>query len=1678
MNKFPNFLRAAACLLGLLLSPMLSATTTFDPVHEDTDIFLTNPTITSERPNVLILLDNTANWNPPFTNEKAALVSVVNGLNELFNVGLMMFVETGNPNDNTDGGYVRFGVRQMTATNKQALSSMVGALDILGDKGNNDTPALAMGEVYDYFSGISSYSGWGKAKSDYAGNTTYNPLVANLAGNAFASQPTSGSHIYTSPVTDGCQKNFVIFISNGAVNENASALSIAKSQLQTAMGATPTTIPISPSGQQGNWSDEWSAFMANTGFNVNVGGTTKKIKVSTYTIEVDPATTGQGPDTTALMKSIAKQGNGKYFAASSGNAATSLVDALNQIFSEIQAVNSVFASTTLPVSVNVRGTNLNQVYIGMFRPDAHKAPRWYGNLKLYQLALDSSGNLIMSDSLGSPAEDPNTGFVRNGATSFWTHSSTFWNYRSSDQNGVGGGSDSPDGDLVEKGAAAQQLREDYATSQASRNLYTCIGTNCSPCAISGSSTAQTCTGSVGLSTMPFSTSNSDIDSIALGLGTKAVASLSAKVTKSVSALTDRRTVALSNAGAGTAISSLSNGAITHVISTLNTTRGPFPITTLTAATTTSGYSTSVVSVSGTTATVLIDQGTLTQNPCASTNPVTINISGNNKIPNGTYPVTSASNTTTSYTSGHSTVSAYAISFTLAASVSGVNNSGTITCTLQSTTAKANLNNHGFTNLQTVTVTGAANTVFNGTFAITVIDANNFQYSLPSVQGSTTGGSVSGPSQTALATTSSAHGLSNLATVTIAGASPDGYNGTFTVTVLSANSFTYSVAAATPSPPFLAPNTNVSATETTGGSTRVDVTTSAALGLIAAGTTITISGADPCYNGTYTVLSSPSPTSTTFSYTTPSACPQNFSTTAIASTGYSPTVTATLANHGFVAGDSIVIADGTQTLHNGTFTVLASPAPTANTFAYTNTAAFLGNAAPGGTYTVRKANNPLAYATSTGHGFSSGNSITIAGASPTGYDGVQTITVIDTNTFSYPLASAQGTSSGTITASINTTTAVANVVNHGFANGSSVIISGASPSVFNGTYNITVIDANNFSYTISSPQGDASGTIVAAQGSGSNSERDLIINWVRGQDNWEDENQNGSLTDCRASVHNDVLHSRPAVINYNRYGGDNDVYVFYGSNDGIFRAVKGGTANDAGDPTTLKPGDEAWGFVPKEGFTNLQRLRNNSPLISSSFKKPYFMDGPIGVYSLDGDNDGKIDSTSSADITYLYIGARRGGRYLYSLDASNPVTPKYRWKRDNTMSGFTELGYTWSQPVVVTGINAYVNPVLIFGGGYDPAVEDIENCTIISATSSSVTYYAGAITYTTDSTGCTQSTGTAITSSSTPTNTVPRTMGRALYVVDAITGALVWWAGPPGSGASLEVPGMNYAIPSDPIVIKNESGGPTNRAYVGDTGGNVWRFDFGDANPSNWKVTKIASVTDLTTKAGRRKFLFPPDVVAATVNGKVFDAVLIGSGDREHPFDYSVTNRFYMFEDQGTDAGPLTGTNVAYPTLTELMLFDATSDCLQTCTGSNLLTAQTSFYAANGWYITLGLGEKDIGNAVALNGVVFFNTNQPSTASSGTCESNLGIARQYKVALVDGTAPKDISGNGVIGAEDRSKVHVGGGYLPSPVHVVVEVTNASGEKETVEGVISGTEVDQPPGTTLNARTRQYWYKEVD
>jgi Tfp pilus tip-associated adhesin PilY1 len=1692
-------------LAGLLL---LIATgfsmAAFDPVNDDTDIFLANPNIVAERPNVLIILDNTANWNTAFTNEKSALVSVVNGLSDQYNVGLMMFPETGGGNDNVDGGYVRYHVRQMTSQNKSALASMVNNLDKTADKGNNATLGLSMYEAYLYFAGLASKASYGKAKTDKDGTT--DALLSPLTGHALPASPTASS-LYRSPVVDGCQKNFIIYISNGPANENANARAALEGYLGTLTSTTPpATIAITPSGQQSNWADEMAKYLANA----DVHSATGTQNVYTYTVEVDPATSGgiitvttaaahglsngaavtiagtvkyngaytvssvlsttqfqinanftpspstentgtvagftiteinhSSSDMTALLKSMASNGKGKYFGVTSGASGTSIVDALNSIFTEVQSVNSVFASTTLPVSVNVRGTNLNQVYIGVFRPDSTKAPRWLGNLKMYNLALNSATNQVfladasngIPPATGISAENSTTGFVTGSATSFWTANSSFWSYRDASQNGVGGPSDRPDGDLVEKGGAAQQIRTAYPHAQAPvgsetlRRLYTCTT----------GSYAEQCAADKALRLMPFSTANTDIDAGSLNLDTRLVSPLSAYDTKPVTALTDRRTAILSNASAGaSAVSSLNTGGTSATVTNL-TTSTPKVITSLTASVQ-GTVTVNITSISKSGSTYDIVTASALSGVVNGSTVLTVSCtSGNttfNSLTTANRTVSASNNTTRTYTipgpSGNQSCT-----------------SGTITGPgpQNSTTAIATVAGHGYTSGQSVTIAGATPSQFNTTSSgITVIDTDNFSYTITPAAG-TAAAAVSGVSMTAAgntttatATTSAAHGFTAGNTVNVSGASNAAYNGNKVLLTASGSTFTYSVGTTA-----IAANTATPVYAVKGGSTTATVTTSAPH-VFVNGQTVTISNSDVTgYNGSFVISGV---TSTSFQYTVAAVLPANTSTSATASTGTVAVVTVTAANHGFSIADSVIIESSTSPAdanHPGTYTVVT--VPTANTFTYATGSAL---AAPTGSFTVRPPTlSSKAIATVTAHGYAVSDQVLISGASPSGYNGTVTITrIVDANTFEYALASTPGPNTGsTVQSSKKTTNARATSVGHGFTNGSSVQIANATPSAFNGTFTVTLVDANTFSYTLGSAQGDADGTITASQAGTGSAERTALINWVRGQDNISDENSNASSVDIRASVHGDVLHSRPAVINYNRFGSDNDVYIYYGANDGVFHAIKGGYATDAADTDAIAPGYEAWGFIPTEFFSSFKRMRNNSPSVSSSFKKPYFADGPMGIYTKDANNNTKFGD--SGDKVNLYIAMRRGGRMIYALDVNTPTDPKYLWKINNTTTGFSELGQTWSQPTVVTGLNGFgAGPVLIFGAGYDAAVEDLSPVAITASTATTVTTAAG---------------------------TVTRSMGRGIYVVNALTGALVWSAGPVGSGATLEVAGMDYAIPSDLTIIKNESGGATNRAYVGDTGGNLWRIDFKGTNLATTTVTKLASVGG--SGAVKRKFLFPPDVVGQSG----FDAVLMGAGDREHPFDTAVTNRMYMFKDYGNDTGPLTGTDVSHPTIIESAMFDSTSNCIQDVSGCasgvTQADAKAALGAASGWYLTLNSGEKVVGNAVSIASTTFFNTNQPSaTAGGGTCGSNLGVARQYQVGTADATATTDINATGGLTGADRSLVHPGGGYLPSPVHVVV---NLGGKP--VEAVISGIQVSTPAGATLNSRLRKYWYKEIE
>jgi type IV pilus assembly protein PilY1 len=483
---------ALSVVLGLVFVPRLG-------FSEDVDLFLGFPAGSARAPNVLFIIDNTGNWSAPFDEEMTALKAVWQGLPEgEINVGMMMFTETGGDDNNIGGGYMRAAIRPVDPNSIEAYTAMIDGFDDNIDKGNAGQGSLAMAEAYYYFDGATPYSGNGKAKTDYLNNRYYNHNDPNsatcceeshdvwaLPGNALASKDGSP---YLSPVDpNDCSRNYIIWVGNGPAQDSNSTKVQSSNQL-VGLG-WPSDSGGGPNLKGGaklvdlgdrqtsvaSFADEWASFMKQS-----------PLDITTFTIDVNKSLTGQGPEWTEVLKSMARESGGQYYDVAADP--NDIVGAINDALSRILARNSVFASVALPASTNAQSTYLNQVYIGLFRPDENALPRWFGNVKQYKLGFDSGNVLRLLDADDEVVVDPGTGFVNECARSFWTPPGldSYWSHvpeaqrRGTCRNetrypGViaqpAGISNTPDGPVVEKGGTAYVMRS--MSDPGARDIRTC-----------------------------------------------------------------------------------------------------------------------------------------------------------------------------------------------------------------------------------------------------------------------------------------------------------------------------------------------------------------------------------------------------------------------------------------------------------------------------------------------------------------------------------------------------------------------------------------------------------------------------------------------------------------------------------------------------------------------------------------------------------------------------------------------------------------------------------------------------------------------------------------------------------------------------------------------------------------------------------------------------------------------------------------------------------------------------------------------------------------------------------------------------------------------------------------------------------------------------------------------------
>ena len=530
-------------------------------------------------------------------------------------------------------------------------------------------------------------------------------------------------------------------------------------------------------------------------------------------------------------------------------------------------------------------------------------------------------------------------------------------------------------------------------------------------------------------------------------------------------------------------------------------------------------------------------------------------------------------------------------------------------------------------------------------------------------------------------------------------------------------------------------------------------------------------------------------------------------------------------------------------------------------------------------------------------------------------------------------------------------------------------------------------------------------------------REEIIEWARGADL---RNEDGDLATDVRRVMGDPIHSPPAVVIYGGTAASptiDDGMVYLTTNDGYLHAV---------DPVS---GEEQWAFVPQEYLPQLKELYFNSPVPA----KPYGLDGEIQVLKYDVNGDGIVDAAT--DRVILYFGTGRGGQRYYAIDVTDKDGPRFLWSIGP--ADLPGVGQTWSTPTItrvnVSGASQNSQKlVLVMGGGYDVAQDGGNG-------------------------------GDSV--------------GNRLFMVDALSGALLWAAGPSGAtGVNLELSRMTHSIPAAVAVLDTDSDGYADRMYAGDMAAQLWRFD----------ITNGASATELVAGGvmaslgmkesaapdAERRFYSRPDVAALQrPGGPPVLNIAIGSGYRGHPLNTAIHDRFYSIRDPRPRGRMTQDEYDALDIIIDSELVDITDDV------DAVLPA-----ASVGWKLNLNRpswrGEKSLSASNTFDNKIFFTTYTPTTGSSpNTCSiSSSGSNRAYVVSAFNGApVPRRDSatdpgsgepgtGDDELTADDRYDELAQGGIAP-------EVAFLFPEKNEII-CLSGVEVLNAC-KNFNSRVKTYW-----
>ena len=444
MKLFTRTKQSLAALIALIVV----TTGLHAPVTraDDTEIFVSS----GNTANVLFVFDLSGSMgsSPDSSTSKSkyqilqeSLTTVLNNLKTKSNlqIGLSLY----GVNSQTTG--IRWPVRSIsedatltdsaiTAGTYQTYSIILKQLADYGvDGGTPIVTALYEAALY-YMGSPVSYGNGGRKPplwngSTYAGGdenaahpASYTPATAWNAGTS----SFDASAKYISPITNSCEKSYVVLMSDGQANSPNTTI---QNRIATLIGKSCNTS-VSDGEKCGT---ELVEYLANTDLQAANGIVPSK--VITHTIGFSVKGSGQ-----TFLQNLAASGGGNFYPADN---ATQLEQSLDTILTSIASENQSFTGLTTSINASTLSSD-NRVFINMFKPDASRS--WRGNTKGYFIGLNG-----LTDINNNPAIE-----VVNGDVQFKATAQSFW-------------SASADGNNVDQGGASGKF------NPATRNIYTYTG---------------------------------------------------------------------------------------------------------------------------------------------------------------------------------------------------------------------------------------------------------------------------------------------------------------------------------------------------------------------------------------------------------------------------------------------------------------------------------------------------------------------------------------------------------------------------------------------------------------------------------------------------------------------------------------------------------------------------------------------------------------------------------------------------------------------------------------------------------------------------------------------------------------------------------------------------------------------------------------------------------------------------------------------------------------------------------------------------------------------------------------------------------------------------------------------------------------------------------------------------